>query len=180
MANPVTTVFNTPELLEHILLYLDSGGLPDWKTLLQVPRISRTFQSTIAGSKRLQRALFVVSGYRMSQAVGLLERWIRGMPGYASFALVSNYYKPLNVIVQFDLHLSTQRLPSSEIRRRWQKGSWSKMVIRPEDRYGRLSLSCQFDRLNGNRSNGRAWHSLRRNGAENLGVTFDRLLRLLK
>ena len=50
--DPVATVLNTPELLEHILLQLDE------RTLLLSQRVSRTFNANIGGSVKLQRKLF--------------------------------------------------------------------------------------------------------------------------
>ncbi|KAK5121724.1 hypothetical protein LTR85_004599 [Meristemomyces frigidus] len=52
MASPMERVLNTAELLEAILLCLDT------KTLLLSQRTCKSFLDTIAGSTKLQRALF--------------------------------------------------------------------------------------------------------------------------
>jgi hypothetical protein len=56
--DPVAMVFNTTELLEHILLYLafdDHGEAV--KTLLFSQRVNKKFQAVIEGSRRCQHAL---------------------------------------------------------------------------------------------------------------------------
>lgn len=51
-SNAVDKVFNTPELLEAILIDLDI------KTILLSQRVNRTFNATIAGSIKLRRKLY--------------------------------------------------------------------------------------------------------------------------
>ncbi|KAK3649195.1 hypothetical protein LTR56_007035 [Elasticomyces elasticus] len=51
-------VFETPELLEAILLDLGAQDREGLKTLLLSQRVCKTFMATIAGSVKLQRTLF--------------------------------------------------------------------------------------------------------------------------
>ncbi|SMR62401.1 unnamed protein product [Zymoseptoria tritici ST99CH_1E4] len=51
--NAMQSTFQTPELLEQILLQVD-----DLRTLLLSQRVSQQFLQTIQGSKRLQEELF--------------------------------------------------------------------------------------------------------------------------
>ncbi|KAK4900005.1 hypothetical protein LTR27_002768 [Elasticomyces elasticus] len=57
-ATAAETVSGTTELLEAILLGLDTHQRCGLQTLLLSQRVCRTFQATIAGSSRIQEALF--------------------------------------------------------------------------------------------------------------------------
>lgn len=58
MPSAVDRVFAIPELLEHILLYLDNDAqalsIAHSKTLFSLQRVNRSFKGTIRGSKRLE------------------------------------------------------------------------------------------------------------------------------
>ncbi|KAK3649194.1 hypothetical protein LTR56_007034 [Elasticomyces elasticus] len=54
----ITAVLGTTELLETILLSLDTHTCSGLQTLLLSQRVNKTFKATIAGSPRLQEALF--------------------------------------------------------------------------------------------------------------------------
>ncbi|KAK4954158.1 hypothetical protein LTR10_007586 [Elasticomyces elasticus] len=51
-------VFGTTELLETILLSLDTQNCNGLRTLLLSQRVNQVFSATIAGSPRIQEALF--------------------------------------------------------------------------------------------------------------------------
>ena len=73
MASAKETVFNTTELLEHILLSLDSREYDEWRTLLNCQQVSQLFNSTIAGSKLLQDTLFVKGGDHLAQFFSMIR-----------------------------------------------------------------------------------------------------------
>ncbi|SMY30245.1 unnamed protein product [Zymoseptoria tritici ST99CH_1A5] len=180
--NAMQSTFQTPELLEQILLQVD-----DLRTLLFSQRVSQQFLQTIQGSKRLQEELFFRVKWPAPQTADDSEIEVNPINplllsqkhriGIHSVDIEVQHYRKdkLNFFGFLDIHLVFDPVDHmKELEESDWEGSWRKMlIVQPRSiKYDRWQLSHQF-------AVGSRWTTSAGRGGWHDAYTMDGLVREL-